>query len=265
MVEHWNFNAQYINYQMASVHLMGGLGNWMFQIAFVEYLTNISGSQVFVDDQVEIAWQHSSNNYMKSVFQKWNHLLKPKGDVETFWENNLHPANWTELLSRNNPTHFWGYFQHHEYILQSFLDKIQLPTSSLERNPDIPNSVFVHIRGGDYVNNWLLHVNFKEYYSHAIQQFPEGTHFSIFTNDESYAKSFEFLKTISHSFVCESEIDSLYLMSQCKGGICANSSFSWWGAYLNRNRKLILPSKWFNDPSFYTAGFYFPEATIVDV
>jgi glycosyl transferase family 25 len=54
-------------------------------------------------------------------------------------------------------------------------------------------------------------------------------------------------------------------MSQCQGGICPNSSFSWWGARLNPNRKLILPSKWFNDSNFYTNGYYFPEATIVDV
>jgi len=54
-------------------------------------------------------------------------------------------------------------------------------------------------------------------------------------------------------------------MSKCKGGICANSSFSWWGARLNPNRSIILPSKWFNDSRLYTDGYYFPEATIIDV
>jgi len=46
-------------------------------------------------------------------------------------------------------------------------------------------------------------------------------------------------------------------MSKAKGCICANSSFSWWGAYLNPNRPIYFPDKWFNDSSMDTSGFYF--------
>jgi hypothetical protein len=46
-------------------------------------------------------------------------------------------------------------------------------------------------------------------------------------------------------------------MSQSKGCICSNSSFSWWGAYLNPNRPIYFPDKWFNDPSMDTSGLYF--------
>ena len=56
-------------------------------------------------------------------------------------------------------------------------------------------------------------------------------------------------------------------MSQCKyGGIGVNSSFSWWGLYLNTNRPyLILPSKWFNESNQYIGGFYFPNSIKIDI
>jgi hypothetical protein len=102
-----------------------------------------------------------------------------------------------------------------------------------------------------------------EYYIKAIDSFPKGTVFSVFTNDIQYAHTIVNLNDIDHTIINENEVDSIYLMSKCKGGICANSSFSWWGARLNPNRKLILPSEWFKDTNFYTAGFYFPEATVL--
>jgi glycosyl transferase family 25 len=104
-----------------------------------------------------------------------------------------------------------------------------------------------------------------EYYARAVDSFPKGTVFSVFTNDLNYARTVIKLEDINHTIINENEVDSMYLMSKCNGGICANSSFSWWGARLNPNRKLILPSRWVNDPTFYNTGFYFPEATIVEI
>jgi hypothetical protein len=61
-------------------------------------------------------------------------------------------------------------------------------------------------------------------------------------------------------------VTSLALMASCtEGGICANSTFSWWGAYLNPKRTLILPNKWFNSTSFYSQGYYFPGVQICPV
>jgi hypothetical protein len=72
------------------------------------------------------------------------------------------------------------------------------------------------------------------------------------------------LKDIDYEFVDASELESLVLMSECKAGICANSSFSWWGAYLNPNRLICMPSKWFNNSGINTQGYYFPGVSIVN-
>jgi hypothetical protein len=107
----------------------------------------------------------------------------------------------------------------------------------------------------------LHYVDLDYYYSQAIQQFP-GAHFAVFTNDIAYAKSKRWLQDVPHTFIEENEIDSLLLMSKCAGGICANSSFSWWGAYLTPNRKITLPEEWILTPAFRTEGLYFPDAIV---
>jgi hypothetical protein len=101
----------------------------------------------------------------------------------------------------------------------------------------------------------------------AVQQFPVGTHFYVLTNDVSYAKTIPVLQTISYTFVEEpDEVRALWTLARCRdGGICANSTFSWWGAYLNPDRTIVLPSKWFNDPSMPIEGYFFPRSLTVPV
>ena len=67
------------------------------------------------------------------------------------------------------------------------------------------------------------------------------------------------LKQVNYTFIKEDEITTLAMMANCiRGGICANSSFSWWGAFLNPNRTIVMPDKWFNDPNLRSDGYYFP-------
>lgn len=249
------------------VQLMGGLGNWLFQIAFAEYL-----KQFGIYPKLEIASHspHSSEEYMDTILREWKSHTLPYGinfivGRNRFTEERMQPYDWIQIVQSIPNLSITGYFQNYTYITQSFIEKLKLPTEALSRHLEIKDTVFIHIRGGDYVNHPIHDVKLDNYYVRAIKLFPEGTTFSIFTNDIDYAKSKSFLKEVPHVFIHERELESLYLMSQCSGGICANSSFSWWGAYLNRARKLILPSKWFNDMSLYTGGYYFNEATILSV
>jgi hypothetical protein len=139
--------------------------------------------------------------------------------------------------------------------------------------PDIDSSkvtdtCFIHVRGGDYVNNPLHDVKlFEKYYDNAIKFMKNIglTKFSVFTNDKKYAITHEFLQNIDYEFIeTSNELDTLALMTRCKAGITANSTFSWWGAFLNRGRPVYMPSRWFNN-SFRTEGYYFPGVEIVTV
>jgi glycosyl transferase, family 25 len=258
---------------MFTVSLQGGLGNQLFQIAFLEYLQKHTGIKYYVNKS-DISRQisvHSSTSYFDKLLANWKECSSDIPHTLAFREENLLPKDWIDVVNKHHDINilFDGYFQNHNYITQEFIDKLSFSNEILNKYPNIQNTVFLHIRGGDYVTNDIYkkvhHINLAGYYTRAIDSFPRGTVFSVFTNDINYARTIVNLQNINHSVINENEVDSMHLMSKCNGGICANSSFSWWGARLNPNRKLILPSKWFNDSCLYTNGFYFPEATTVDV
>lgn len=117
------------------------------------------------------------------------------------------------------------------------------------------NSVSVHIRRGDYINNASVYGNIctKDYYEKAINYFNErfdNNLFVFFSDDMAWVKeNFNLTNAlyIDNNKENKSYID-MYLMSKCNHNIIANSTFSWWGAYLNKNnnKTVVMPSKWYN-------------------
>jgi hypothetical protein len=248
---------------MLTTRLKGGLGNQLFQIAAGETISNNNGRTYYIESLSTYS-SHSKEIYVDSILKNWKDLYQSVESV-VFDEPNFEYTDW--LPHNEFPAICLdGYFQNWMYVSEDFKNRLSFNTSVSQDYPKLSNSVFLHIRGGDYNNNWLHDVGLDSYYEKAISQFPKDTHFYIFTNDIHHALRKEFLKHINHTFVNKNEVDSLYLMSQCAlGGICANSSFSWWGAYLNPNRRIIMPSKWFNDPKLYTKGYYFDGVIKIDV
>ena len=118
------------------------------------------------------------------------------------------------------------------------------------------NSVSLHIRRGDYLAKVSLEVLGLiplEHYQNAIElinsKIPSPS-FYFFSDDIQWAKeNFQIPNaTFVSGDISKDHIEDLYLMSQCRYNIIANSSFSWWGAWLNDNPQkiVIAPKKWFN-------------------
>lgn len=107
------------------------------------------------------------------------------------------------------------------------------------------DQIAIHVRRGDYVNNpFYVDLTETSYYEDAMALFP-GCDFLVFSDDIEWCK--EYFKGQQFEFSeGNSEIEDLDLMSSCKGVIIANSSFSWWGAYLS-NGKVVAPQKWYTD------------------
>tara|TARA_R110002020_G_scaffold474697_1_gene706775 strand:- start:1226 stop:2113 length:888 start_codon:yes stop_codon:yes gene_type:complete len=127
------------------------------------------------------------------------------------------------------------------------------------------NSVAVHIRRGDYTNSeWRnSHMVFKNltYYKRSIELFSKrfsNPVFYFFSDDMDWVKenfNSENFRFVDHNRESSSYID-MYLMSLCSGFIIANSTFSWWAAWLSerQNKQVIIPNTWIN--GMQTPGIY---------
>lgn len=153
----------------------------------------------------------------------------------------------------------WKYFHDIDPILRKdFRFRTPLENAALDMASAIrqADSVSLHVRRGDYVTNKVandfLGVCSPGYYRNAtehISNIVRNPHFFIFSDDAQWVKEnmhFDHPYTIVAGL--PDHVD-LQLMSICKHNIIANSSFSWWGAWLNANRGKIVvcPLRWFND------------------
>jgi hypothetical protein len=153
-----------------------------------------------------------------------------------------------------------GYWQNEQYFLgirEKLLVELKpsnpISSNAIEYQSKInhTNSISLHVRRGDYLNHPEIGVLDVSYYQEAVKYMSdiiENPVFFVFSNDLEWChKNFEFIEG-NCIFVenTESEIDDLVLMSLCKYNISANSSFSWWGAWLNSNvdKIVVAPKKW---------------------
>jgi len=245
-----------------TVYLQGGLGNQLFQLAFLDYVSKRNKIPGKITTTRSPGTVHSNANYFESIFKNWiadttNEKVRAIINEERL---NLDPdfRCYYSIM-------YQGYFQDFLYtnnIRETFLPKLVFDTQLLTKYPDIKSKFFIHVRGGDYFESskHIHNINLTSYYNKCLELCP-NEEFVVFTNDKEYTN-----KIFGNKFpiIDESEVDSLYLMSQCKGCICANSSFSWWGAYLNTNRPIYMPSRWYNDPSI-PGNYYFNGVSVVDV
>lgn len=106
------------------------------------------------------------------------------------------------------------------------------------------DKVSIHVRRGDYVGH-PLYVQLWEtdFYSRAMAMFPDQK-FMVFSDDIEWCKKQEIFKDCWFSE--ETEINDFNLMASCKAHIIANSTFSWWAAYIGGGR-VVAPKDWFND------------------
>jgi hypothetical protein len=235
----------------------GRLGNILFELASCYGLAKDNNRKLRI-------WWHTLNREYNTFLKKWiiyHRIIMP---TEIVKETDLHPITLTdsETIMIDGYLQNWKYFWKYR---EEVIELLSFDTSIANKYPLLSESAFIHVRGGDYRILPLHFVELSNYYPSAISHV-KADHYYIFTDDTEYLSKQGWLSTINYTIVNENPVDSLYLMSQCqRGAICANSSFSWWGAFLNINRPICMPSKWFNDDKMYTAGYYFTGVTVLEV
>lgn len=233
--------------------LQGGLGNQIFQWAYgkslsVKYNVPLYLDVSFYQNQYGITKRIFSldkfPNLEYSIFQgNWNNLIKLIDDFR-----------FKEIKYGGSGIYLDGYWQSEKYFMgvsNTIRESLRTPESKKESfsKNNFSGSVSMHIRRTDYVTSNGYHpVQSIEYYKNALDIIGEYENLYVFSDDINWCKSN--LRFKDMTFVQNSEdIDDLWMMSLCDHNIIANSSFSWWGAWLNTNpnKKVISPKRWFGE------------------
>lgn len=229
---------------MIGTLLQGGLGNQMFQIATATALAKRNNDEAcFNFDYCHTPLQgNPANKYKGTIFSN----VCNRNDITFNSVYNEPKFSYTEIPYKENLL-LRGYFQSYKYF-EDYETDIQnlfiLPTNIIENN--ILNLTSVHIRRGDYVELSGYHGGCTlDYYKSAMEEIGDST-FLFFSDDMKWVKENFKGDNVFYSDNIDEIID-LTIMSVCKNHIIANSSFSWWGAYLNKdvNKKVIAPKQWF--------------------
>lgn len=223
-------------------------------------------AQIATTDEIDrFIKVYKEENLSSKVYRKVEKLL-PRTKRKLFKEE----SPWQfepDLFRVSSNTYIDGYWQHYKYfenisplLLKELVVKeaYSLPVQDIsETITKDENSVSIHIRRGDYLTDkeafQLMGLMPIAYYSLAINHIKKhisNPNFYIFSDDMNWVKSN--LKIDAPSYYVNGGKDyiELELMSKCKHNIIANSSFSWWAAFLNKNQNkiVIAPAKWVVPP-----------------
>jgi hypothetical protein len=277
---------------MNIVEFKGGLGNQMFQFAFMEAL-KLNGSYVkaylgfyernpnlmqFCLTEVfkNINLECISKDEFEEIYSKWRdvrnttgingyHQLNPSDRL--YWPEETSGIYLPDVYKTKNCI-FYGYWQTEKYfkgirgeLLRDFQfakGEVKLAKIAEELKTNA-NYISVHVRRGDYIQPKFRDIYgdicTENYYRNAIQyiksKIPNAS-YVFFSNDMEWVR--EHYGEENSIYVESGMFDDyhdwydMYLMSCCSHNIIANSSFSWWGAWLNANQNkiVIAPDRWLN-------------------
>ena len=181
-----------------------------------------------------------------------------------------HPSFDPEILSLPDGVYLEGYWQSEKYFagMEGIIrPEFTVKTAQEGKNCELADmiascaSVSLHIRRGDYVSNPEANrvhgICTLDYYHRCVKQLTKivkKPHFFVFSDDHDWVRDnlkLSYPMTPVNHNGSDKDYEDLRLMSQCRHNIIANSTFSWWGAWLNESpdKIVIAPERWFNDSS----------------
>lgn len=233
----------------------GRLGNQMFQIASTIGISLDNGQDYYFNKWVCNYTKTDFNSYMETPLS-----FGVLGQPIKYMREQDFGYNPIKLDKGINYVLF-GYFQSEKYfkhykdhILETFrMGDTHLNTLKEKYGEILKNSCSLHIRRGDYIKLQGKHTLIQlDYYSKGLKNIygddMDDVNVLVFSDDIKWCKeNLQIPKGNLHFIDNNKDIMDLYLMSLCDNNIIANSSFSWWGAWLNLNKvkKVVAPKNWF--------------------
>lgn len=243
---------------------MGRLCNQMFQYAALRGLSSKIGAEICIPYYQQAVDDGIGNMLRTELFDSFNLKVKTgllnNGHAPVVQERFFH---FDQELFDHCPDHvsLQGYFQTEKYFKHiehqirdefTFFHEILDPCK--EMMSGVNNPIALHIRRGDYIINSENHFNLPiEYYEAALKHFDDDRNVIVFSDDPKWCHEQSLFE--DDRFIISENDDNrvdLCLMSLCSDFIIANSTYSWWGAWLssNKNKKVIAPVQWFGKTGY---------------
>lgn len=248
---------------MILTRIRGGLGNQFFQYACGRYLSCLYNTDLYLDCI-------RSESFRPYLLYKYNidgtPILKPEDDILKINqfvrfredEQTINKQIWNCQDGVN--IYINGYWQSHHYFIRigdvikhNFTLKEPVNTKQFREMAEKinnSNSIMIHVRRGDYISLEDYYENLSpEYYNQAIaimNQKIDNPQYFIFSDDIEWCKNNIKGDNITYVDLHQEGFEDLELMRLCKHHIIANSTLSWWGAWLSDspNKIVISPKKW---------------------
>ena len=257
-----------------TINLGGGLGNILFQISAAYTYAKNTNRKLYINYSSLGNIAHSTCDYL--FLTKFNKFIESNECNEPKVIFNEHPLLFSKYIQLNPyvemNVELNGYFQHELYFNQYFNELKKIYNFSYDGSKyNGLNKCFIHVRRGDFLNIYYHYIDLTNYFLKAIKYVTNvntDCTFYIFSNDIEYCKKCNLFNDLNKfTFVDDlNELESIKLMSMCQyGGICSNSSYSWWGAYLNEspNKLMICPNKWCNDTETLKHVDIYPKGSVI--
>jgi hypothetical protein len=262
-----------------AIKLQGGLGNQLFQYAAGFSLSKRLDCNLLIDARfvglgANRIYQLNQLNVTGKLAQypelDWFPSLEARlMNKSKMWRNRQHFQHIREshfhyvqeFKKYRGHLYLDGYWQSSKYfaeyaseIKQEFSFRFEQSTKMNEYISKISNSVAVHVRRGDYINNSTTnsyHGNLNQnYFLSALErlkkEFPDKEVY-YFTDDSDWvSRVFQVEPTNIISLNGFSDVEEILIFASAQYKIISNSSFSWWGAWLGQSKKIIAPRNWFN-------------------
>ena len=257
-----------------SPRMLGRLGNQMFEIATALSFAFDNNCDFVVSLERGIynsmdGTQYPPTKYKTNIF-RYIKFVEKLENFDTWHEKDYWYQKINYDFSKNLLLN--GYFQSEKYFKhnkQLILD-LYRPTEEVkgiiqQKYADkLKNSVSIHIRRGDRVKQAsIMPLCSMEYYKNALLFFNDIENVLIFSDDIEWTKTV-FKDEKFHIIENEPDYMDLYIMSMCTNNIIANSTFSWWAAWLNKNpdKIVISPKQWFSDGYEHSIDDLIPNSWI---
>lgn len=234
-----------------SVALSDGLGNRLFQTAaLLGYAERFGHTPVLVNTFISNT-NHKGADEIQRLFPTLRFEESMNVEWHTVAESSENAFTYTPFERIEGNVLLRGFFQTPHYapsggIQCGLLDGVNLPAFPYNC------AAYLHVRRGDYLSQYTAHhrVELMEYYKRALFFFPPSATILVCSDDEEWCRN-ELATMLGDSRLKVvsglGTLETLALMSRCElGGICANSTFSWWGGYFNRTvgKVIFFPDTW---------------------